>query len=794
MTTLPASNNTEIFHQARWIWPENHHWDLYNGYAQFRKEFTLKAAISGRCPLFITADQSYRLFINGNSVARGPARGFQATWPYDKIDVSSYLVRGRNVIAIRAYHPGFSNFQYLSQGFAGLLVAARWGKVTVMSDATWKANRQKSTRRDTVPSSMQLFPQEHIDLREEGDWISPDFDDKAWGTPRERFWDSAPWFALEPRAIPLLQEKTMSPNALLGIAEGVSAAGYRDARDVVALRFRENRSHRPALSSFDPLTVKAMREGRFRSYLFDFGKTVVGSLIFTVEGAAGEEIIDTLLTETIDAPTLTPDLVIPTYCRIAFGDRLIVRKGTTLHPFYHHYGFRYLMVTVRNAPKDFQIQVGLNWIGYPLKRKGAFVCSDPDLNRIWETCAWTQQCCSLDAYVDTPWREQAQWWGDARVQAWNTFYLDGDTRLFRRGIAQIANQTTPDGVTYGHAPTMAHECILPDFTLIWFLTLWDYYWQTGSTEPLEAHHGTIQRALDYFRHHADSDSGLISYDPRFWLFLDWTDLFKDGIPTVYNLWLLIALEKLAALYTISGRKREAKPLQAWAKKLRRSLGHLVDKDGLICDGIDRSGKGVTSKSIHSQTLALMANLSGLNYHAVVEKLMLPFIREEIKPQAYPSAYWITYVFSALTQLGYASAVIPFIKKYWLPMADHGTTWENFQPRRGDESHSHAWSAHPLYHLIQIIGGIAQTKPAWREISFRPTFYGESCRTIVPTPQGKVISKWRKKNKLILVDLKIPKGVRALIELPGIPKLLVSQSRKWTIQRPVSDFELIQNDG
>jgi hypothetical protein len=213
--------------------------------------------------------------------------------------------------------------------------------------------------------------------------------------------------------------------------------------------------------------------------------------------------------------------------------------------------------------------VGLNWIGYPLERKGGFVCSDADLNRIWETCAWTQQCCSLDAYVDTPWREQAQWWGDARVQAWNTFYLDGDPRLFRRGIAQIANQTTPDGVTYGHAPTMAHECILPDFTLIWFLTLWDYYWQTGSPEPLATHHGTIQRALDYFRQQTDPSSGLITYDPRYWLFLDWTDLFKDGIPTVYNLWLLIALEKLTALYTISGQKKEAELLQAWAKNCER---------------------------------------------------------------------------------------------------------------------------------------------------------------------------------------------------------------------------------
>ena len=770
---------TIIFQQSRWIWPDDPHWDISNGYALFRKEFTLEK-ISGRHPLFITADQSYRLFINGKFVARGPARGFQAKWPYDEIDVRPYLVRGRNVIAIRAYNPASSNFQYLCQGFAGLLVAARWGKVNLTSDGTWKAIRQKSTRRDTAPSSMQLFPQEHIDLRKEGDWIAPDYDDSSWRAPTQRHWNSAPWFSLESRGIPLLREEKIYPAALLGIGEGVSAPDYRDARDIVALRFGEDRGHRPASLTFDPLTVKATGDGQFRSYLFDFGKTVVGSLEFSIEGAAGGEIIDTHLAETIDAATLTPDQVIPTHCRMAFGDRLIARPGKSVHPFYHHYGFRYLTVTVRDAPKDFRVGVGLNWIGYPFERKGGFLSSDADLNRIWETCAWTQQCCSLDAYVDTPWREQAQWWGDARVQAWNTFHFDGDPRLFRRGIAQIASQTTPEGVTYGHAPTMGHECILPDFTLIWFLTLWDYYWQTGSTEPLATHHETVQRALDYFRKHTDPGTGLIVCDPRYWLFLDWTDLFKDGMPTVYNLWLLIALDKLTALYVISGKKKAAKPLRAWAKKLRKALGRLLDKDGLLRDGIDGKGKIVKSTSIHSQTLGLMANLKGLDPRAALDQVLLPFIREEIKPKVFPSAYWITYVFSVLTELGHGAEVIAFIKKHWMPMADHGTTWENFLPRRGDESHSHAWSAHPLYHLMQIAGGITQTESGWREIAFRPTFHGDSCRTIIPTPKGAVISEWRRKGARIQVELKIPHGIRAKVELPGLRKTVISRSEKWTL--------------
>ena len=71
--------------------------------------------------------------------------------------------------------------------------------------------------------------------------------------------------------------------------------------------------------------------------------------------------------------------------------------------------------------------------------------------------------------------------GRARVQAWNTFMLGDDPRLLWRGIRQIAMQTAPNGLTYGHSPTMAHHCILPDYSVVWILTLFDYYWQTGDS-------------------------------------------------------------------------------------------------------------------------------------------------------------------------------------------------------------------------------------------------------------------------------------------------------------------------
>ena len=760
-----ASPAPDLTH-ALWIWPESHNWDLHNSYALFRKTFELRD-VPPEAPLIITADQSYQLYVNGEYVCRGPARGFQSHWPYDEVDVRPFLRKGANLLAVRAYNPGFSNFQYLTQGYAGLLIAAEWAKI--VSDKSWKCRRQTGIQRDTVPTSLQLFCQEHIDLREEDPaWMQPGFDDSGWKSePATAAWNAMPWDSLESRGIPLLEEKISIPLRCIGMAKGHCAGNYALTRDVARVRHSEGLTHRPCEISPAEIKVEATGRRRFRSFLFDFGHTVVGSVGFEILGARGGEILDTLHVETVDGQALAPHYTPDRHCRMAFAHRLIGREGDQTHTFYHTFGFRYMVLTVRDSLEPLTIRTHLRSTLYPLVQNGSFRSSEPKLNRIWDTCARTQRVCSLDAYVDTPWREQAQWWGDARVQAKNTFFYSGDTRLFRRGIAQIAAQTAPNGLTYGHAPTMAHSCILPDFTLVWLITLWDYYWQTGSLEPFLAHQETIRGALKYFEEKTDPETGLVGFDNRYWLFLDWAGLFKEGYSTVYNLWLLIALEKLASLSRAAGKLTEVRKLSAWAPRLRVSLARLVRKDGLLCDGLTFDRKPVKATSIHSQTLAILANFQPEQNSKRIGKVLLPFLRRETRPDISPSCYWITYVFEAMTEAGYGTEVVDYIREKWGPMTGHGTTWEVFEPRVGDESFSHAWSAHPLYHLMQAIGGIQQAKPGWKEILFQPHFIGEAADITVPTPLGNIHSSWKREGAVIKMRLSLPQGISATVKLSGL---------------------------
>ena len=107
---------------------------LNNHFAQFRRDLRLRSP--GKVALLhITADKSYKLFVNGRYVCRGPARGYQSHWPFDSVDIRPYLKPGHNWISVEAYNPGISTFQYLHLTRAGLLCAPEGKEL----EAAWKA-------------------------------------------------------------------------------------------------------------------------------------------------------------------------------------------------------------------------------------------------------------------------------------------------------------------------------------------------------------------------------------------------------------------------------------------------------------------------------------------------------------------------------------------------------------------------------------------------------------------------------------------------------------------------------
>jgi hypothetical protein len=786
--------------KASWIWPGGAMY-VYNQFAQFRKEFELDS-VPDRAPFHITADKSYKLYVNGIYVCRGPARGYQNHWPFDTIDVGPLLRKGKNWISVLAYNPGIGTFQYIHRSSAGFLCALDLTSQVLISDRSWKMRRMPGVRTLTARYSLQLDFQEQVDLNlTDTSWIddrdySPDWND----APEKRIsWDEcfafgrAPYDTVEERGIPLLQEEWKEPGVPICTAAGPNEDNRAEPENISWQWVREAgkvekvgkwETPGPGLSRMTDgrleLDIPSSGKGNYIAVTFDAGEYLLGTIAVEIENAVGNEIVDIQHHENIvgGRPAIRKE---GDACQIALANRLILRPGKNSHEFFHLMGFHYATIIVRNSTTSLRLRIRIHTAGYPFTMNGEFRCSDEMLNRIHDACRRTQAICSLDAYMDTPWREQAQWWGDARIQAKNTFFLDGDSRLLARGIRSIAGQTTIEGLTYGHAPTIAYNCILPDFSLTWILTIWDYFWQTGDISLFREQWPVIQRVLGYFDGpHSRSSTGLLRHDRRFWYFGDWADLFKGEIPTLLNLWYLVALDALCKLLAQAGMRKEGRK----AEKSREKHSLLVRKFlfdpevGFFSGGLDEYGKQSGPISLHDQAAAIMAGLaSESEISKMCGELFLPFLWGDPVAAVTPSAFWVSYLLEEMGRRDFGNEVVAFISRKWTPMLSTGTTWEGFEwSETNGNSASHAWTSHPCFHFVNILAGIRQAGAGWSRIEFFPVFAPDMDRVSakIPSPRGMIEAGWERKGKATTAFLRIPAGVTADVRLEG---------KKQTIKGP-----------
>jgi hypothetical protein len=106
LITLSAANPELLTRawSAHWISvPDTSPYDY--GVYHFRRTFELAAAPRAFL-VHVTADNRYKLYINGELVSLGPARGDLHHWRYESVDVATYLKTGKNVLAAVVWNFG----------------------------------------------------------------------------------------------------------------------------------------------------------------------------------------------------------------------------------------------------------------------------------------------------------------------------------------------------------------------------------------------------------------------------------------------------------------------------------------------------------------------------------------------------------------------------------------------------------------------------------------------------------------------------------------------------------------
>ena len=202
--------------KGQWIWTNDAlpSKEVEGQWVNLRKTFTLDE-IPEVAEARISVDSRYWMWINGElAVYEGQLKSGpdKHSWYYDRIDLTPYLVKGENTIAVLACYWGFTSASAVPTGMQGFLFDAEFsegalsgGGTRLLSDTSWKV--QKDTGFVKPPERGNKRP-DGVDTKfnaataTEG-WELPEFDDSAWKNATKKTLKSTdPRNTLVERSIP----------------------------------------------------------------------------------------------------------------------------------------------------------------------------------------------------------------------------------------------------------------------------------------------------------------------------------------------------------------------------------------------------------------------------------------------------------------------------------------------------------------------------------------------------------------------------------------------------------------
>lgn len=690
-----------------WIGSE-HAFDLHEAYLCFRSpaRWCLERK-PYRAELFISADSRYKLWVNGQFVARGPARCYPHAQVVDCLNLAPYLQAGANTLAVQVYQPGYSHFAYVHRGAAGLLAHLICDDQSVLvSNACWRTRRDPSFAA-TVPSvSIYGGGVEVRDLNLAEDWQNPAYDDSNWAAARVVApVGGYPWTGLQPRSVPLFLEAQISPTLVeTRLCRSAPSLPYVSVDPHLALRVGwlaalPHIFEADAEDWYQPV----LAEGESAFWLFDLGRGYSCQGWFEAQEAGGQEEVSLHYTEKMQADGQLYISDPQTYCRVRMTDHFCLRPGNQRGEPFAMRGGRLLLFKVSGPTGPaFRIRFHIQVAEYPLELSCPLVTADSLLNKIITLCEDTVRACLLDGFVDNPWRESAQWVGDALPAGLTLATISNDVRPLRRVLELAAQGAYPDGVLPSVLPSEAHAYVIVDFNFQWVELLHTYAVISSEAAFVQEMWPTLVKLLARFSQDVNVEGLIISQIGRR-LFLDWAPISRQEPNAIYNLHFLLALQQAADLAAHHGFTGDAARWSAQAMALQSAIRRAFWRDGRWYD--DRES------STFSQLAAALAVLTQTATPTETSTLLPEMAARSLNlddshqsgQMVLASPYMHHRVLAALRQGGRSDLAVEIIRRRWGRWVEGGypTAWENWNVDFPDGSQCHGFSAHPRYHLAQI---------------------------------------------------------------------------------------------
>ncbi len=686
---------------------------------RFRKSFDLLTAPK-TATLYASAEASYRLWINGRLVSRGPAdagrdydSGAPGPWFDDVRSVAPFLKAGHNVIAAEVFPEPLVSSEG-STGHPGLKVDLHLkSDDDVATDADWKCKVADDLAHHNGDNGYRV----DAELEPVG-WQNSDFKDTDWSPA-------------------MLCEGERSQNLISELAPPleaiVPASGATRWTDGV----------RPFGESGGAVFSK---DG---GYALRYPRVMSARIAVSVLGHKGARLL--IMPNEADAPG---------YNRRA---EILLREGLQVVELPYFDSFSTINFEAKGMQSPITVEsVRAIFCSYPVRYIGNFQCDKDDLNRVWKVSRWVTQICMQTHHLDSPHhQEPISDAGDYLIEDLNNYYAFGEGALARQDLRKIARTLEQRKFQSFHT----------SYSLLWLQNLMQYCDYTGDASlPVELAE-PAHKLLDQFETYI-GQNGLISNAPNY-MFMDWVTIAGFNChhpPAVIGQGYMTALyyqalgndKRIAELQGDQARIAHDNNLMAHIKEaFDRELWN--SEQSLYRDGKPNQSaiapnqwmpadQNIETFSTQVNSLAVDCGLTDPERSKAIMRKVLS--REDLNCQP----YFMHFVFQALTRAGLFEDFAPAQLARWKILPDSQSFYEMW----GTGDRSHAWNATPLFQMSGVILGVTPLEPGFKTFAVSPHPCDlQWAKGTIPTPHGQIVLEWHRDRGGLNLKVEVPSGTQAV---------------------------------
>ena len=394
--------------------------------------------------------------------------------------------------------------------------------------------------------------------------------------------------------------------------------------------------------------------------------------------------------------------------------------------------FRYIYLT---GTENANVYAEFEYL--PIEYKGRFRCDDEDVNKIWDMCAYTLHLNMREVLTEAIKRDRWLWGGDAYQAFKMNNYLFFDKEIVRRSTIALR----------GKEPFNEHINTITDYSLYWVIGLYEYYITYGDIEFINNIYDKAVSLMEFCETRED-EKGFIVQKNNDWIFVDWSDIDKDGAVCAEQMLYIAANQTMVELSKLVGANPAV--YEEKSNKLIELTNKFFWKEekGAYIDCYE-SGKNHISR--HANIFAILYGIASEDQKTKIIENVLE--NDEITKITTP--YFEGFELDVMGKIGRLDYIENMIKTYWKGMLDLGATtvWEEYNPsligtqhyemygNKYGKSLCHAWGASPIYLLGKYYLGVTPTSSGYETFEVKPYLGGfKFIDGVVPIKDGSVSVK------------------------------------------------------